>query len=263
MSWAKVIILAVFSAVLTAALNLIPALNDTSFQDIAVNPEAWILFAMLIIMNCETRWEAVFKTFIFFLISQPLIYLIEAVFGDVGFEVFQYYRYWFFVTLLTIPGAAIAFQVKKGGWPGAVVLSVAIAFLGCMAVRYFRSVTLFFPHHLISMIFCLALAVMMILLFIEMRKPRFFALGILAAAIIVSLVVTKPVRNHTIMFTEGDWTYEIEDPSVVEIEKTGPGSFTVHAGKPGGTSVMFTNENGETREYYISFSSGGVYVSEF
>ncbi len=41
--------------------------------------------------------------FFFFLISQPLIYLLQVPFSSMGFELFIYYKYWFIWTLLTIP----------------------------------------------------------------------------------------------------------------------------------------------------------------
>lgn len=53
MTWPKVIIFSLITAVITAGLNLIPALNDTSFQDIAIAYECWILFAVFIIVNCD------------------------------------------------------------------------------------------------------------------------------------------------------------------------------------------------------------------
>lgn len=44
MTWPKVIIFAVMTDVLTAVLNLIPALHDSSFQDVAISYECRILF---------------------------------------------------------------------------------------------------------------------------------------------------------------------------------------------------------------------------
>ncbi|MCQ2476190.1 MAG: hypothetical protein MJ173_09880 [Clostridia bacterium] len=69
MGWTKVIVLSVVTAAFTATMAIIPFFAETSFHDIAVNLEAWILFAMLIIMNCKTRKEASLKTFVFLLIS--------------------------------------------------------------------------------------------------------------------------------------------------------------------------------------------------
>lgn len=263
MGWGKIIIFSLAAAVYTAVVNLIPAFKGTSFQDIAVNLEAWILFAMFIIMNCETRKEAVCKTFIFFLISQPLIYLIEALAGPMGFEIFSYYKYWFIITLLTIPGATIAFQVKKKGWSGALVLSIAIAFLGYTAVTYYRNLRFDFPHHLLSMIFCILLAITMIILFIDDLKPRIVAAVILAAAISISLFITKPVLTYDISLPDGNWSYKVEDDSIAKLDKNGKCSFTVRAEKKGVTLITFTNKKGEKKEYYVTVSSGGIYMNEF
>ena len=76
MTWLKVILLAIFTAVYTALINQVSFMKDTSFQDIAIYVDWWILFAVFIIVNCEKWWEASLKCFVFFLISQPLIYLI-------------------------------------------------------------------------------------------------------------------------------------------------------------------------------------------
>ena len=262
MGWKKVILFSIITGIYTAVVNLIPFLKNTSFQDIAINPEAWILFAMIIIMNCETRGEAVIKTFVFFLISQPLIYLIEAVFGPVGFGVFQYYKYWFIITLLTIPGAAIAFQVKKKGLLGALSLSVAVGFLGYMAVTYYRSLRLGFPNHLLSMIFCIVLAVTMIIMFIDELKLRLLSAIVLVAATVISLIVTKPILTYEIALPGGDWSYEAEDNGVVQIKKNQPDSFTVQALDGGTTLITFTNEKGETKEYYATVSGNGIYINE-
>ncbi|MEK5186196.1 hypothetical protein [Solibacillus sp. FSL W7-1324] len=80
MTWPRVIFFALFTAVYTALINQVSLLKDTSFQDIAIYVDWWILFAVFIIVNCEKWWEAALKCFVFFLVSQPLIYLIEVPF---------------------------------------------------------------------------------------------------------------------------------------------------------------------------------------
>ena len=51
-----------------------------------------IMFAMIIISNCKTPKEAAAKTFVFFLISQPLIYLLQVPFSWQGWGLFHYYK---------------------------------------------------------------------------------------------------------------------------------------------------------------------------
>ncbi|MBQ6160049.1 MAG: hypothetical protein IJK24_03770 [Oscillospiraceae bacterium] len=77
LTWPRLIIAAVIAGVFTAVMALIPALHYTSFHTIAVSFEVWILFGILIIMNSKSNLDAALKCFVFFLISQPLVYLIQ------------------------------------------------------------------------------------------------------------------------------------------------------------------------------------------
>lgn len=77
MTWPIVCGFAVIIGVYVGVINQIPILHDTSFQDIAVTLEWWVLFAVLIVSNCKSAWEAGLKCLVFFLISQPVIYLVE------------------------------------------------------------------------------------------------------------------------------------------------------------------------------------------
>lgn len=260
MTWKRVIVFAVITAVITAVLNLIPALSDTSFQDIAIVVDCWFLFAMFVIMNCKTWKEAAIKTFVFFLISQPLIYLIEVPFNPMGWELFGYYGYWFKLTVLTLPGAAIAFLVKKKNWLSVAVLSVATAYLAYASVNYFYTVLARFPHHLLSCIFCAALALFFIFAFLDEKKHRIAALAIFAIVLIACAIVCKPVNVNEIDLDEGDWTYTVSDESVVTVEEIDGDSFKLKAKGEGSTIITFKNTDGTVVEYSASVSGGGIYT---
>ena len=105
MKWWKVIVLAVASAVITFIFLVVPIFENTSFYNMGVTFEAWILLAVFIMANCKKPLESALKTFVFFLISQPLIYLFQVPFSNMGWGLFMYYRYWFYWTLLTFPMA--------------------------------------------------------------------------------------------------------------------------------------------------------------
>ena len=105
LTWPKTIILAIVIAVYTGLINQIPFLLNTSFRDIAITLEAWMFFAMIIMMNAKSSLDFALKTFIFFLISQPLIYLVEVPF--LGWNIMSYYRNWIFLTILTFPMAYV------------------------------------------------------------------------------------------------------------------------------------------------------------
>ncbi len=79
-------------------------MRDTSFTDIAVSYERWVLFAMLIIVNQKNFWQAGLKTLMFFVISQTLVFLVEWPFEGVFY--FPYWYRWMSVALLTLPFGA-------------------------------------------------------------------------------------------------------------------------------------------------------------
>ena len=103
LTWKKLIIFAIIAGVYTAVMEILPIIADTSFRDIAVYLEWWILFGIIIICNSKSPKDSALKCFVFFLISQPLIYLIQVPFSSMGFGLFKYYRYWFIWTLACLP----------------------------------------------------------------------------------------------------------------------------------------------------------------
>ena len=93
LTWPKLIIAALIAGVFTAVMAIIPALHYTSFIAITVTFEVWILFGILIIMNSKSNLDSAWKCFVFFLISQPLVYLIQVPFSSLGWGLFGYYKY--------------------------------------------------------------------------------------------------------------------------------------------------------------------------
>ena len=58
MTWPVVCVSAAIIGVYVGVINQIPILYDTSFRDIAVSYEWWVLFAVLIVSNCKSAREA-------------------------------------------------------------------------------------------------------------------------------------------------------------------------------------------------------------
>ena len=79
LTWKKLIIFAVIAAIYTAIVASIPALKYTSLTTLVATFEVWILFGIIIIMNSKSSKESALKCFVFFLISQPLVYLVQDV----------------------------------------------------------------------------------------------------------------------------------------------------------------------------------------
>ena len=122
LTWPKVIIWALVSGVVTALLAIIPVLKYTSFIAPVETFELWILFGIIIIMNSKSNMDAALKSFVFFLISQPIIYLLQIPFSPLGTGILGYYKYWFIWTVLCLPMGYIGYYMKLGKWWGYLIL---------------------------------------------------------------------------------------------------------------------------------------------
>ena len=101
MTWIKVILFAVIAGVYTGLVMLVPALEGTSFQDIGELYEWWVIFAVIVVVNCKKNWEAMLKCFVFFLISQPIVFAVEVLFNHItADQAIQYYRIWLIPSVL-------------------------------------------------------------------------------------------------------------------------------------------------------------------
>ena len=254
MTWPRVLLLAVLTGAYTALVKIIPLFNDTSVQDIAVYLECWFLFAIFIIVNCKTWWEASLKCFVFFLVSQPLIYLLQVPFASMGWGLFGYYRYWFFVTVLTLPGAAVAFLLKRKDWLSVAVLSVATGYLAWQSATYFDMTAARPPYHLLSAVFCLALIVFFTLVLLEKKPHRVTALA-LAAAIFAGAMLhnffPRSFGSCGLLLGEGEWTYTAGSGSIVDVTIGDDGRVTLRGKANGSDLIEFTRGDGTVESYCI------------
>jgi len=198
MSWLKVVLFAVIAGVYTGTVMLFPVLKDTSFQDIGISYEWWVIFAVIVVVNCKKSWEAMLKCFVFFLISQPLVYLVEVGAGSLSFDMgWYYYRsIWLPMTFLTLPGGLIAYFCKKQNIPGAVILGLGNTIQLMLALSYFGRAAKAFPHHILSGLVCVASIVVMSLCIQKERRGRLIALllpVVLSAVLLVGLKMTGRV----------------------------------------------------------------------
>lgn len=262
MSWIKVIIFAVMTAVVTTIPLVIPALENTSFRDIGITVDCWILFAVFIIVNCNKWWEACLKTFVFFLISQPLIYLFQLPFNGYDFGIFSYYKFWGIVTILTLPGAFIAYQLKRRNWLSLIVLAVVEAYFGYAMASYLWSIIYDFPHHLISFIFCLLCSIFFAYIFFDKKMLSIIAILVVVVSCVVSLIIEKPTLDQSITLPEGEWSYSIEGDEIVEVNQVDDNDFTLKVKDKGNTILMFKDENGNVKEFDVTITPGGIYANE-
>ena len=110
MSWKLVIILSVICGVIPGLLMVPEQLSGTSFQMPGISFEFWICAGLFISLNCNKPLDAGLKVFVFFLISQPLIYLVQVPFSLLG---------WGAVWLLPSMGAVhcVHFSRRHAGQP--------------------------------------------------------------------------------------------------------------------------------------------------
>lgn len=267
MSWLKVILFSLAAAVVTAAILLIPIFEGTSFYNIGVTFECWILFAIIIIMNCKTVWDAVLKTFVFFLISQPLIYILQIPFGELSWDMFlYYYRPWAIWTVLCLPGAAIAWLVKKDNLLSALILSVATSFLAILGVGFAEKCTETFPFQLLSVIFCFGQAVVLILVLLKRKRNRIIAgciTLVVTIAVTAFLLFTAPsvASRGTIYDLDGNHEWQIvsqaQDGDIATVSfDEGSGDYVrIVANTYGTQEVLLENELGETVTLLITYDA--------
>ena len=185
MRWLTVLLFAAVTGIYTGAVMSFDALKDTSLQDIGISYEWWVIFAVIIVVNCRKSWEAMLKCFVFFLLSQPLVYATEVFLGTLAPDMAWYYygSIWLPMTFLTLPGGFIAYYCKKQNMLGAVILGLGNTIQAVLGVHYFAQAILDFPHHLLSGIVCAASIFLMSFGIQQKKKNRLIA-------ILTSLVLT-------------------------------------------------------------------------
>lgn len=265
LTWPKVIILAIAAGAYTALMALLPAAKDTSFADITISFEVWILFGIFIIMNSKTPLDSALKCFIFFLISQPLVYLIQVPFSDLGFGIFSYYRYWFIWTLLTIPMGFIGHFMKRGKWWGLLILTPILILLGIHYEMFLNKTMYYFPHHLLSTVFCILTLLIYPIVIFDNKKIK--AAGAIISVLIIAVMTVMALTHRSVYNTEllsdggeagavfdGSYTAYLEDSRFGDVEVTyneAIEEYMVEAKlKHGGKTALILEGPDGTKEIY-------------
>lgn len=270
-NWKVVIFSSIIIGVLVGLLNSIPVLKDTSFTDSAIYFDLWILFGILIIMNSKSAKDSALKCFVFFLISQPLIYLVEVPFSPLGFQLFRYYRYWFYWTILCLPMGFIGHYIKKDKWWGLFILMPMMLLLGYSLNGHLGNVVYAFPRHLLSFIFCCVSVIIYPLGMFNNKKVRL--VGLTAGLIIIigftiMVLIDRPVYETDVLCTGGtynayfdnSYSVQIKNPKYGEVSiknySTDEPFYCVHAifKKAGKTELIVTSPDNESKIYILKFA---------
>lgn len=265
-SWTKVIIMAVASAVITFIFLVVPVFENTSFHRIGETLEAWFVPAILIMANSKTPVESALKTFVFFLISQPLIYLFQVPFSALGWGLFMYYKYWAIWTVLTLPMAYIGWYIRKRNWLSVLILLPVIVFMAMTGAQGFMDAFASFPHHLLVGIFCWAQIIVYILAFFPEMKMKLAGIAV-ALAVTAFFLIRVPQVNLNVEDYLPDEPALSEtaaaqtgDPQIASVQIIGPeeGEIYIHSGKYGTTSLLITDGDKEYHYTITVYNDGGT-----
>ena len=266
LTWSKLIIAAVIAGVITAVIAIIPALHYTSFIGITVTFEVWILFGILIIMNSKSNLDAGLKCFVFFLISQPLVYLIQVPFSSMGWQLFGYYRYWFMWTLLCFPMGFVGYWMKKDKWWGYLILLPMIALTAISYAGYFSDFLFYMPRFILLSLFCACAMIFYPVVIFKNKIIRIVGAALGSAAVIaitVFCLLHPPVYSTEIMSNSEEhplnasYTAYLADSSYGDVAiiyldySDGFEDYTLHAEfrKSGDTVLTVVSPEGEKTEY--------------
>ncbi len=265
MTWPRLILFAVVSGLITGLVALLVP-DGNSFRMIAVTFEAWIVLAIIVVVNCDKPLEAACKTFVYFLISQPLVYLVQVPFNSMGFGLFKYYYpYWFWWTVATLPGGFIAWFIKRDDWLAAVILSVALCGLILFGTGYLADVIRTPPKFLVATLFCYGSVPLLILCILHKRNPRLIAAGISVAALIVTLFFQfrGGIGNREFQVAFGldtgkypvtsEWKVRLEDPD------NGTASLFIGDGVIGSTVTVRVRDVNKPAGVYLTDPDGKEY----
>lgn len=274
-SWPKLLIMAIIIGIYAGASLLIPITRDTSFSDLGATFEVWIFFGIFIIMNSKTAKESALKCFIFFLISQPIIYFVQDIVE--GTSLFStYYSTWFIWTLLCIPMGYIGHYMKKNKWWGLLILAPMIVLVGYQYNYYLNKIMFAFPRHLLTVLFCVITIVSYPLVIFEDKKLRIigevFSVGVITIFTVLGLS-SKPVyvahvlSNNSEHPFDNTCTVSIEDESLgtIGIEYVESFSDYMVVGnfiKEGNTSFILECPNGSKKTFDIKVKQTTYDVQE-
>ena len=210
LTWPKLIIMAFIAGIYTAIMAMLPIAKDTSFSDLTVTFEVWIFFGIFIIMNSKSPKDSALKCFVFFLISQPLVYLIQDIInGSILFK--TYYKYWFMWTIGCIPMGFIGYYLKKDKWWGLLILTPILILLGEEFGGYLSKTMFSFPRHLLTTIFCISTIIIYPLAIFKNKIIKI--VGVIISIIIIIAftiicIINPPVYSTDILFNDEKYKFD-------------------------------------------------------
>ena len=266
-SWPVVVVWALIAGAYTGIMAMMPLVQDTSLTDICATFEWWVFFAAIIVTNVKTPWESALKCFVFFVISQPLVYLVQVPF--VGWGIMGYYHNWIIWTIATLPLGFLGWYIKKNNILAVIVMAAGSIFLAFHAATFLHEAVNNPPWHFLSFLFCVCLIFAMIFGCFEAGILRKVSVGIACAALVAcSVYVFVPhidITYNLAYFDDGievteDCQVSSTDESVAtaEIVQLSEDNYSasIHFKKLGSCEIIFTDGDGNVRRYSANVSGG-------
>ena len=216
-------------------------------------------------MNSKSNKDSALKCFVFFLISQPLIYLVEVPFNSMGWWLFTYYKYWFIWTILTIPMGYIGYYIKKDKWFSLLILFPILLLLGFGLQQTIANFKYSFPKHLINTLFVTLSFIIYPLVLFNNKKIKY--VGLVISIIIMLLFGIKPLLTPSTYDTTPKCSSEalmFDDTYKAYLEDSTYGnlsikymdsikSYCIYASfkKQGDTKVILEEPNGNKQYFNI------------
>ena len=263
LTWPKLIIAAVIAGVFTAAMAIIPIFQNTSFHTITVTFEVWILFGIIIIMNSKSNLDSALKCFVFFLISQPLVYLLQVPFSWQGWGLFGYYKYWFIWTILCLPMGFVGYWMKKDKWWGYLILLPMLGLTAYSYLTYFSDYQFSMPRYILISLFCACALIFYPVAVFKTKMIRVVGAALGGVAVIfltVLCLLNPPVYSTEIMGNGEEYQFDDSYTAYLADEKYGDveirymdsvEDYMLHADfrRSGDTVLTMVSPSGEKREY--------------
>ena len=261
-TWLRVVLSAVGTGVIVAAFLILPVFTNTSFRAPGETPEFWLFPALVIVLNAATAKEAMAKTFVFFLISQPVIYLVQVPFTLFGWQIFAYYPFWFMITVLTIPAAWLAFRARRGGIFGGLVFGLAEILLAVYGVSSLKILYFEFPRYLLAALYCFGFMVLMNIYFLKQKRSRMISVIIAAAATVTvaALIIFMPSDgelSYPLPDGEGWQVIACDEQLTAAVEED---SLRITGHVNGEYVILLEDEDGCIVSYSVHVSGGHHYI---
>ena len=268
LTWKKLIIFSIIVAAYTASMAIIPITKDTSFRDISIQFEWWILFGIIIICNSKSPKDSALKCFVFFLISQPLIYLIQVPFSYMGWNLFSFYRYWFIWTILCLPMGYIGYYIKKDNILSVLILLPMLIFLSYLGLGYFNSVINSFPNHLLSCIFCFVSIIVIVINVLEKTSLRVISFIVVILFIAITIFMKGGFLSSPYETYKNLDEYNLNlsgEVTVTSFSSTGKGNVEVAYSSADGCTLRLIGDknNKDKNTFTITDSNNNSYNFEY